>query len=148
HPPMIEVGVGEEHRGEITRARPEHVQDAYQQRPRAGKTCIDEGKAVVSFEQVAIGVGDPQLEDSRADLDSALLSIIHPASVRGRGDGRKSVASRGGRAIMSTPRTGAAKLLACGHGYPTCPRLYIQFLARRLPVRLEPFRTVRYRRPP
>src|SRR5699024_3174508 len=112
HPHMIEVGVGEVHRGEITRARPEHVQDAYQQRPRAGKTRIDEGKAVVSFEKVAIGVSDPQLEDTRADLDSALLSIIHPASVWGRGEGRKTVAFRGGPAIMSTPRTGTAKLLA------------------------------------
>src|SRR5699024_12222294 len=69
HPHMIEVGVGEEHRGEITRARPEHVQDAYQQRPRAGKTCIDEGKAVVSFEQVAIGVGD-RSEEHTSELQS------------------------------------------------------------------------------
>ena len=88
HPHMLEVGVGEDHRGEITRARSEHGQDAYQQRPRAGKTRIDEGRPVVSFEKVAIGVSDLQLKDARADLDSTLLSIIHPASVRGRGGRR------------------------------------------------------------
>src|SRR5690625_1694 len=112
HPHMIEVGVGEEHRGEIPRARPEHVQDAYQQRPRAGKTRIDEGKPVVSFEKVAIGVSDPHLKKTRADLDSTLLSISHPVNVRGRRERRKTVAFRVRPAIMSTPRTGTAKLLA------------------------------------